>query len=304
MDYQKVDVSKLDYSVRRIIEHCAEQGEKIAALETALAKERQRLGVLVEYRPITTQTLDENCSDAEFAKLEQVYKSNLEIAKSNTETKRQNEELLNRIVAMVKESGFKCGAMKTIRGKQSFVEYDWVSALREQASFMPYAQSTLENYWSSFLTRRMEAKRKKALEETEKTRNQEAENAKIHLASVCGKLSFRLGVSSDRFEIKEKLLSSDRYLNLAVASESVRNDWSDGCDAVETAISGFVIVDERDKEIHDEISGLVAGFGDIGDGRCFRDCTWNYSVLYGLVDPEIMAMWREITAAESEAGLT
>lgn len=87
---------------------------------------------------------------------------------------------------------------------------------------------------------------------------------------------------SSEWTIREKILSQDKYLRLAYYLEQNRNDWNDGCDYAETGLSGFEVVTAQDKEIYDNIQACIDDWD--GDGRCFRDCTWNYGVLYGLVE--------------------
>jgi len=77
-----------------------------------------------------------------------------------------------------------------------------------------------------------------------------------------------------------------KYLNLAVAMEETRGDWNDGFYRVENALDNFDVKSEEDKAIEENVSSFLDG--ETEDGRCFRDCTYNYSVLYGMVDEDIM----------------
>ena len=83
------------------------------------------------------------------------------------------------------------------------------------------------------------------------------------------------------------ILSKNKYLYLAHYLEQNRNDWSDGASYAETGLEGFVVSDEIDSAIEAEIGHLIEDWGY--DGRCFRDCTYNYNTLYGMVsDKELL----------------
>ena len=87
-----------------------------------------------------------------------------------------------------------------------------------------------------------------------------------------------------RDAIKEAIdfvLDKNKYLRLAYFLEQNRNDWNDGPVEAERGLYGFTIEDKTDQEIYDELNGLVINWE--GDGRVFRDCKWNYTVLYSMV---------------------
>ena len=72
-----------------------------------------------------------------------------------------------------------------------------------------------------------------------------------------------------------------KYLDLAVAMEKNRGDWSDGYSYVESALEVFSVENELDKEIYDELYEIVyTSAYDCVDGRHFRDCKHNYNWIY------------------------
>lgn len=87
------------------------------------------------------------------------------------------------------------------------------------------------------------------------------------------------------------LLNKDKFLCLAYAMESTRNDWNDGCYAVEDKLYLLDQSIELEKKIYNELQELCS---DFEDGRCFRDCQYNYSVLYDMVDEDILRLWQEL----------
>ena len=94
---------------------------------------------------------------------------------------------------------------------------------------------------------------------------------------------------SDLYALREALNSKDKYLSLAYWLERQRGDWSDGYNYAETGIENFVAENAEDVAIENSLSDLVYNHdGDI-DGRVFRDCEYNYSVLYSMADKSLMA---------------
>lgn len=114
------------------------------------------------------------------------------------------------------------------------------------------------------------------------------QKAKKELLSKA-RLQVKYGLTEDSgwSEVLDALNSKCKYFKLARAMEDTRNDWNDGYGRVQYAIDQFSIETPEDQEIFDEISSLANEYEDI-DGRVFRDCTYNYSFLYGKVDEELM----------------
>lgn len=86
----------------------------------------------------------------------------------------------------------------------------------------------------------------------------------------------------------ETILSKDKFLALAYGLERNRRDWSEGPSIAQAALERFLespVVDSQVEEsirrdIQDEIDDWQ------GDGRVFRDCTWNYSRIYLLCEDD------------------
>jgi Holliday junction resolvasome RuvABC endonuclease subunit len=127
----------------------------------------------------------------------------------------------------------------------------------------------------------------------QKIRTAQAEKEKIEtakkstLALVRMQVKYGLTEDSDWSDVEDALQSKCKYFKLASAMEAVRNDWNDGFGPVQWAISDFEVVTPEDEEIYEEIHNLSYE-SDERDGRCFRDCQYNYSVLYAKVDAELM----------------
>ena len=121
--------------------------------------------------------------------------------------------------------------------------------------------------------------------EVEQEKEQKAK--KEVLAKARLQVKYGLTEDSDWSDVLDTLDSKCKYFKLARAMEDTRNDWNDGYGRVQWAISAFSVDSPEDQEIFDEIYDLAHEYEDI-DGRIFRDCTHNYSFLYGKVDEELM----------------
>ena len=78
------------------------------------------------------------------------------------------------------------------------------------------------------------------------------------------------------------ILDRDKYLMLAYHLERNRADWNDGPYWAENGLRRFEIQSSTDESIYRDIQHHVEDWQ--GDGRVFRDCEWNYTVLYEMAD--------------------
>lgn len=130
--------------------------------------------------------------------------------------------------------------------------------------------------------------------DAERERQKAIDKRKADLVFV--ELCTQVGIDpleSDRNCILDALLAKDKYLRLAHYLERNRNDWSDGYHFARTGLNGFEVVSDDDQAIATEIGDLLDD--DEVDGRCFRDCHYNYGVLYGLADQSLVALYRKFT---------
>lgn len=94
---------------------------------------------------------------------------------------------------------------------------------------------------------------------------------------------YDLDLDKDWVDILESVINKDKYLRLAHYLEKNRGDWSDGCEYAEYGLEGFKIEIDEDSLIYDDINFYIDNWIDYVDGRCFRDCKYNYNVLYTMV---------------------
>lgn len=101
-----------------------------------------------------------------------------------------------------------------------------------------------------------------------------------------------------------RVLSKDKYLHLAHYLEMNRGDWSDGYQYAETGLRGFKVESGLDQKIYDCIQEFLDETESF-DGRVFRNCEYNYNVLYGLVkDPALKPLLEKLTEHQRKHGFT
>lgn len=118
-------------------------------------------------------------------------------------------------------------------------------------------------------------------------REKQARLANVELAEII--LRYGMDRESDWKDVLEALCEKHQRVDLAVAMMNVRHDWNDGPDKVSHAIDRFNIDTTEDKDIANSVMSNL-GDGWDGDGRCFRDCEWNYDrLLSSITDKQLVA---------------
>lgn len=123
-----------------------------------------------------------------------------------------------------------------------------------------------------------EAEAEKAKEEAERIaeRDREERRNNIELAKIV--IRYELPEDSTWGDVIVELRKRDQRMDLAVAMQQTRGDWSEGFWRVSDALSRFKIQTDEDKDIANDVVSHLNG--DHHDGRVFRDCRWNYGVLF------------------------
>lgn len=120
------------------------------------------------------------------------------------------------------------------------------------------------------------------------------ENERINTLAYL-RVKYKLDMNSDQEEILEHLLSLNKYLYLAHYLEKNRGDWNDGASYAKFGLKFFnsqTSENDTDDEIYAEISDLVSNFED---GWVFRDCKYNYDVLFSMVPTDLMEDYGKLT---------
>jgi hypothetical protein len=117
-------------------------------------------------------------------------------------------------------------------------------------------------------------------------REKQAKLANVELAEII--LRYGMDREFDWRDVLDALRDQHQRADLAVAMMRVRHDWNDGPDPVSNAMDRFKIETNEDKEIANSILRNL-GDGWDGDGRCFRDCEWNFDRLIASLPEQLGA---------------
>lgn len=107
--------------------------------------------------------------------------------------------------------------------------------------------------------------------------------ADIELASML--LRYGLPIESEWSDVLDLLRAKHQRLDLAVAMQLTRGDWSEGPYRVKDALDRFQIENTEDKDIANDVLSCLE---DFSDGRVFRDTTWSYDRLFASVEDEVL----------------
>ena len=219
-----------------------------------------------------------------------VYNENLPIIE-------HNKKVVEKIKALMKVTGipdtYSKSYFKTSRSRTKTTEttragylQDIDRLIKTSQPAIPSKDSLLSGMETYYNKRLAEARQ----EETKAEREQQ-EKEELHKIALLRAKYTPEDASSDAWEIREAILSKDKYLRLAYYLEKNRGDWNDGYDYAATGLNGFVVEDGNslDQDIYDCINECIesGNNGDI-DGRIFRDCEYNYSRLYGFVTSQAL----------------
>lgn len=124
-----------------------------------------------------------------------------------------------------------------------------------------------------------EAEQLRAAAEQAEAAAKAARRANIEMAAII--LRYGLEPDIEWTDILDALRAKDQRVDLAVAMEDTRGDWSEGFYRVRDALDRFKIASDEDRAIAIDIATCLKN--DDGDGRIFRDTTWSYGSLYASV---------------------
>ncbi|QSF43444.1 hypothetical protein [Paenibacillus tianjinensis] len=239
---------------------------------------------------------DENKQDnleKMIAFINSVADSDLENHLENVKRQKINASTQEKLFNIFSEIGISTTyhGYKTSRSKDTTkMSYEFPSEIRKQIPTQ-YSESKLDDLkksltdqvkkiWDNEVNKIKAEKAAKAKQEKEKEHNKK-------LALLLAKYDMEL--EDTWSELLDVIVSKNKYLRLAHYLEENRNDWNDGYDFAEGGLSTFTIESELDKEIEDDITSHMYENWN-GDGRVFRDCKYNYSVIYGIAaesDPQL-----------------
>lgn len=161
----------------------------------------------------------------------------------------------------------------------------WINDMRRECKTddgFAHATSSYEGLRGRYLeyakAAEVEAEQAKRQAEREQAAVIERRKADMELATLL--LRYSLPIDSDWDAVLEHLRTKDQRLDLAVAMQQTRGDWSEGPYRVRAALDRFTIQNDEDKEIAADVASCLY---DFEDGRVFRDTTWSYGALFASI---------------------
>lgn len=227
-----------------------------------------------------------------------VHAEDMETAGRNAQVVQRNNALLERLVSTITATGVAATRREQKRRKTEEITNDWLVALRASRPALQWSTSQLQGHFADHKRKYEEHCRKaeEARRMSERQSQMAERDRRVMVVTV--DVAKELGLdplTASTLDVHSELRKRDRYLDLAVAGMNVRGDWSDGPWEVEDALRRFTPQTTDDKTIAEDWQAMC---DDFEDGRCFRDCKWNYSVLMGMVDPQVAAMYSRLVNAE------
>lgn len=230
--------------------------------------------------------------------LEAARKTDVETHEKNIPALEMNKRVVEHLTAVNAALGMPDGWSTTDPNSRArypkMIRHDagWKQDIRQHVRINDSFDHVTGQY-STMLTRYTEYKaqaekadeQKKA--EADRIEAERLAKRKADLAFVTICQRYELPLESEWDDLLDNLRGRDQRLDLAIAMQDVRNDWNEGCGAVESALARFTIRNDEDKDIANDVLGCTH---DFEDGRVFRDTVWSYDRLFASVqDRQLVA---------------
>ncbi|RPK31787.1 hypothetical protein [Paenibacillus xylanexedens] len=228
-----------------------------------------------------------------------IHIKNVEKVKSNKETETRVFDLLKQVGIRNSYYGYKTGRSRNT----TELYYNFTSEIRKQIPTQ-YSENRLEELkkslidqikkiWNDELYKMKQERVKKEKEEKEKEYNK-------MLALLLAK--YDLELTDSWSELNEAIIDRNKYLRLAHSLEMNRNDWTEGYSHAECGLNSFTTESDLDRKIYNDISSYMFDKWD-GDGRVFRDCEYNYDVIYGIAANEDPQLYKDYQTVQQHLEL-
>ncbi len=284
-DYYISDIIRATEGIKRQL---AERDERIRLLT-----EGQNLGGYKALRAYPERNLHSGkYTTVTKETIERAYQQAEEIKTANAAIIAHNIKVRDAIVIFMESMGFKKeeSYYKSIYAKKRTTNVNgWWGEVNLK---IPTSDGGCENFKSYLrgLENELEKQEKDRLAAAERQKaelafQEKEKEAHAYLIKTCIKYDLS---AVNLTELRDSLMARCKYLTLAYWLEKNRGDWSDGTDFAERGLNAFYNhkdfdPDGVDTAIGAEISDLIGESWD-GDGRCFRDCKFNYDELYSMAD--------------------
>lgn len=307
-----VDITNLAYASQRAIEtiveleaNCKKEVEKYKgmALENFKILEYKPYKFYTneikykkkgDWRPYETKLLHNGLYTDETLLTEEAqfvvwFEEDKKIAEENKLVAENNKKVYDNLINLIKLIGIKTRHRdpKSRKRIPDWVDKEFVGELYISCKTTDSSWRLVQDYYNDWIRRCKEITIKKEKEAQDKQKA-EAEAKKIKDKEVLilelvkkYNLDISNGIPSPD-DILDQLLSKDKYLSLAHFLEKNRGDWSDGPSYAKQGLNSFIVTTELDGKIANDLWSYINNWD--GDGRVFRDCTYNYDVIFGLVE--------------------
>ena len=228
-----------------------------------------------------------NKIDAEVVKIEQIHKTNLPAIENNILIRKKVYMFMEKIG--VRES-YSTYEFKTSRSRNKTHIKHIAGFIADLSRVITVVDGydgvgrSVNDYKRKLKDYADKLKQNILKEQREKQSDEKAKKKLKVLATFCVK--YDLDAEAEEYDIREAILVKDKYLHLAYWLERNRGDWNDGYSYAETGLSGFHAETAEDNDIVADISSYIEDWD--GDGRVFRDCEYNYNVLYKMADKALL----------------
>lgn len=216
--------------------------------------------------------------------LDAMYANDKETSKKNQAITESNKKVYDALVSLMKNLGFSTVKRgKLVRGRRTEETSDWAQHL-----YMIPTHDTfnIDAVYKQYCDRIADVLKKRKDSEAKMAAELKAEERKRAELRLLVELGVKYGQDfMSTYDAIHHILKKDKYLKLAYYLSKNRGDWTEGPSYAEIGMEGFEVITEDDALIDKEISDLISDW--CGDGRCFRDCEWNYDKLYGMADENL-----------------
>jgi hypothetical protein len=219
------------------------------------------------------------------------FEEDKKIREENKLIEENNKKIYNNLLNLIKLIGIETRHKdpKSRKRIPDWVDKDFVAELYNSCKTSDGSWRLVEQGYTNWITRCKEivVKKEKELQEKQKA---EAEVKKIKdkevlILDLVKKYSLDTSKGiPEPDDILDQLLSKDKYLRLAHFLALNRGDWNDGPSYAKQGLNSFAITTELDGKIANELWSYINNWD--GDGRIFRDCTYNYTFIFGLVESQ------------------
>jgi hypothetical protein len=219
-----------------------------------------------------------------WAEVEKTHIENLPAIENNKQITEYVKALMNKIGILPTFSTYEYKSNRSRTKTQNTHSAGYIDDLR-RCVIIDDGYTSAKNQYEYFLKRVEQYRKEQEQRVREEEKKKEAEEKKQRESKELAALVVKYGLDYNCGwpSVKETILSKNKYLALAYALEMQRNDWSGGFYIARDAVRAFEVETEIDDKIYNELSEILE---DVEDGRAFRDCEYNYSVLYGMVEDQ------------------